>query len=141
MGLFEWLWERNHRNRTGYTELHKKRELTGRSNGLIIFNFILSIAVLSLPFLGFEQYPLAIPKKYLLVLILESVYILAGYYFHPKSNSSNYGWMGGLMDNPFRISDDINRALLTFKIILYPGRMLGTFIAQFLDLLFNRKEI
>jgi hypothetical protein len=30
------------------------------------------------------------------------------------------------MDNPFRISDDINRSLVLLLIILWPGGLIGT---------------
>lgn len=138
MGLFEWLWERNQRNRTGHIDTYEQKKMPNTSNGRIAFNFILAVILLTLPFLWVNQSIFAIPGKYLLILALEAIYIFAGYYVNPQPDSDNYGWAGGLIDNPFRISDDINRLLLFLRIILFPGRMFGVFILQFITMLKQR---
>jgi hypothetical protein len=33
------------------------------------------------------------------------------------------GWLGGLLNHPFRISDDVNRWLVIFFILLLPGKL------------------
>ena len=135
MGLFEWMWERNQRSRSGHIESYEQKNTPRLSRKRVVFNFILTLIVLTLPFLWFEESMFAVPNKYLLVLALETVYIFAGYHINPQPNSDNYGWAGGLIDNPFRISDDINRFLLSLRIILYPGRMFGVFIKQFVEMM------
>ncbi len=35
------------------------------------------------------------------------------------------GWLGGLMDHPFRYSDDINRFPIFLMIRLWPGRLIA----------------
>jgi hypothetical protein len=50
-------------------------------------------------------------------------YLLTGYFIMPRPDFSNIGWFGGLIDNPFRISDDWNRWLLFIRIALLPGRL------------------
>ncbi len=53
------------------------------------------------------------------------VYLLCGYWLHPEPDMSSLGWAGGLIDHPFRYSDDINRSLLLFKVALWPGRRIA----------------
>ncbi len=57
-------------------------------------------------------------------------YCFIGFLVEPKPDYSNIGWLGGLMDHPFRISDDINRMMIFFMIVLWPGKMIArTFMA------------
>ena len=135
MGLFEWMWERNQRSRSGHIESYEQKNTHRFSRKRVIFNFVLTLIVLALPFLWFEESIFDVPQKYLMVLALEAVYIFAGYHINPQPNSDNYGWAGGLIDNPFRISDDINRFLLFLRIILYPGRMFGVFIKEIAEMM------
>ena len=66
------------------------------------------------------------------ILIL---YHLISLFIQPNPNYDNVGWLGGFMDNPFRISDDFNRSLITIKVILIPGyfacRIIYTFALSF----------
>lgn len=55
-------------------------------------------------------------------LIATFFYLLAGYFIMPRPNFDNIGWFG-LFDNPFRYSDDLNRMLLSIRILLMPGRL------------------
>ena len=57
-----------------------------------------------------------------IVLAIIGVYLLIGYMIRPEADRSNLGWFGGVMDNPFRYSDDINRWLLWLMLVLWPGR-------------------
>ena len=50
-------------------------------------------------------------------------YSCVAYFVHPEPDSSNMGWFGGLVDNPFRYSDDVNRVLFALRILLAPGRL------------------
>ena len=53
-------------------------------------------------------------------------YVLIGTVLRPTPDYSNVGWLGGLMDNPFRISDDFNRFLVVLLVLLFPGRVMGS---------------
>src|SRR5687768_3050903 len=53
------------------------------------------------------------------------VYLLAAHYFVPDADCDNMGWFGGLMDNPFRWSDDWNRMLIFLWLFLMPGRFIS----------------
>jgi len=56
-------------------------------------------------------------------VLLLSVYLLLAWLFSPRPDTSNMGWFGGLLNNPFRISDNVNRWLLFFALFLLPGKL------------------
>ncbi len=53
------------------------------------------------------------------------VYLCAGFALHPAPDDDNLGWGGGLLDNPLRYSDNANRLLLLFYLLLLPGRFVA----------------
>ena len=66
-----------------------------------------------------------------LVMLWIGYFVLA-LFLRPKPNYENMGWAGGLIDNPFRYSDDINRSLFWANIYLYPGRILAFWMFDFI---------
>ena len=54
-----------------------------------------------------------------------TLYILASYKITARPDYSNVGWLGGLFDNPFRISDDYNRWLIYLQVLLLPGKLMA----------------
>jgi len=64
-------------------------------------------------------------------LIVLGVYLLLAHFVHPEADTSNLGWMAGMMDDPFRWSDDWNRSLLGLNLLLLPGRFLGRSFVNF----------
>jgi len=52
-------------------------------------------------------------------------YGLLGHLVQPSVDTDNLGWAGGLMNNPFRFSDNIERGKLKLLIVLFPGRLIG----------------
>lgn len=51
-----------------------------------------------------------------------AVYLLVSYFVRPRPDTSNVGFARGLIDHPFRWSDDFNRALVLLRVLLAPGR-------------------
>ena len=64
-----------------------------------------------------------------------ALYLLLSYLLTPKPDASNLGWLGGLINNPFRISDDANRLLLFFYLFLLPGKLIVFAIQTFCSLI------
>ena len=64
-------------------------------------------------------------KIILLKLSCFALYILISQSITATPESTNIGWLGGLIDNPFRISDDFNRWILFLQIILLPGKLIA----------------
>ena len=50
------------------------------------------------------------------------------------------GWFGGLLNDPFRYRDNINRQLLFLQIVLLPGRLLAEGMMWLKDRCINRGE-
>lgn len=56
-----------------------------------------------------------------ILLIIFAIYLLMAYFVRPRPDYSNFGWLGGFMDHPFRWSDDVNRGMAFTRIVLFPG--------------------
>jgi hypothetical protein len=54
-----------------------------------------------------------------------AAYVVTSHFFNSTPESTNMGWAGGLIDNPFRISDDFNRLLLLLQVLLLPGKLIA----------------
>lgn len=72
------------------------------------------------------------------ILIL-FIYCFISYKFIPQPDATNVGLLGGLIDHPFRISDDFNRMLIVLLVLLYPGRFISTTIIQII--VFIKEEL
>jgi hypothetical protein len=63
------------------------------------------------------------------------IYLIVSYYINISPNTNNVGWIPFIIDNPFRISDDINRLSIFIMVSLLPGKyLLGSFINYYLYL-------
>ncbi|MBL9133391.1 MAG: hypothetical protein JNG86_19425 [Verrucomicrobiaceae bacterium] len=107
---------------TGETQFGA-RERGRRTRFVVLARAAISIVMLGgLLFLlwhnfGFRDFP-----SYRNVFAVLLFYSCVAYFVHPEPDHSNMGWLGGLMDHPFRFSDDVNRFLLALSILLAPGR-------------------
>lgn len=70
--------------------------------------------------------------KFVIILF---IYCFIGYRIIPKPDTSNVGLLGGLIDHPFRFSDDLNRFLVVFLVLMYPGRFISTTVLQMIGLI------
>ncbi len=140
MSLFEWLCERNNPHPVG--EVGGYGNCRDRSRLSCIITGFISIAVTCLgPILYMQQDLDADWRIALGIFVGTCIYAAAGYSLKLSPNYDNMGWAGGLFDNPFRYSDDVNRTLLFFKIALVPGRLLGIGFVDFMRLFINYKKI
>lgn len=127
MSLLEWLGESYNPGPSGSVELGGGKR-PDRSRGAVLVRFVISVAVLAVVYvLILQRTGISIP----LVLGLTGGYLLLGYFVHPKPDTSNAGWLGGLVDHPLRYSDDINRFLLSLLVFLLPGRFLAESLVEF----------
>jgi hypothetical protein len=53
-----------------------------------------------------------------------AVYLFLSMLLRPQPNYKNLGFLGGLIGNSFTITDDINRFLILFKVMLLPGKIM-----------------
>ncbi len=140
MSLFEWLFDSQNPGPAGSIEEHENPQSTSSSIPVILY-LLLAITALGIPFY-LADFPTNWQQRwglYLSIWIGEIIYLILGFFVNARPNTSNVGWFGGLIDNPFRISDDFNRFLAVLKIILLPGRLIGLAIMNFISLL-SRSE-
>lgn len=61
------------------------------------------------------------------LILFGLIYLVLALLVHPKPRHDNMGWVRGIIDNPFRWSDDVNRFLFFFEAILLPGKLMILF--------------
>lgn len=132
MGLFELFFESFNPGPVGEMKYNRKKPKL--PNDLVILaRLILSSGIIWVLFKGFFGGMSRIPLNLSTVLVYSGgilAYCLVGYLLIPKPDWSNVGWLGGLFDNPFRFSDDLNRFLVFLLIVLYPGRFIFETLIQ-----------
>jgi hypothetical protein len=75
-----------------------------------------------------------IPSVYFISIVpLFFSYCLLGFFIDIKPRYDNMGF-GGFVDNPFRHSDDVNRTLFFFKVILSPALLMSLSFVQLIIL-------
>src|SRR6478672_2925017 len=107
MGLFEWLGEGFNPGPLGRIN-HRPVEM---------FPKVSRIGALALMILGFVMLYFMIlgvassdNLRFYIPLLLG--YLAAAFFLTPEPDTRNLGWFGGLMNNPFRFSDNLNRYLV-----------------------------
>lgn len=128
MGLFEYLCERRNPGNVGDIQKNKQPvEPVGFV--LIVVKLIISITIISGAFYITVMQDFSIAHTIIFALIA-LVYCTISYNFVPRPDTSNMGLLGGLIDHPFKFTDDLNRNLLVLFIVMYPGRFISTTIVQ-----------
>ena len=59
------------------------------------------------------------------------IYLLIASVIRIKPDYDNLGWVPFLFNNPFRISDNINRFLVILNLLFMPGKYISTSIVVF----------
>lgn len=114
--LFGWLFERRDPQPVGTIEGGHPPPFTGRR----LFVALRGLAGAAL--IGWAVLLAFGSTRPLRMLGLLATYLVVAYLVHPRPDRSNLGVARGLIDHPFRWSDDKNRMLLGLQIVLYPGR-------------------
>ncbi|MGI6124808.1 MAG: hypothetical protein ACOYIG_11615 [Acetivibrionales bacterium] len=126
MGLFEFFGEHVNPGNVGHTEKIDPDQLN-KDKVILILKSIVSVAIVIGAYILIFGWKFQL-KGFLIYTGTVFAYCIVSYWIVPKPDYSNIGWLGGLMDHPFRYSDDLNRMLIFFLIILYPGRLISTTI-------------
>ena len=125
--MFEWLGELTERKPAGAIEIAPVGGGRRPAPAITFVKFVITLVT-------FAAAPLAAallvgpgPDPWLGLGVFGGLvlYAFVGTVLRPKPRMDNLGWMGGLIDHPFRISDDWNRGLLGLQLLLLPGRFLG----------------
>lgn len=67
-------------------------------------------------------------------------YLVAAYFVHPYPDLDNVGWFGGLINDPFAISDNMNRTLVVVFVLLWPGRFVSETLVDMTLLVRHARE-
>ncbi|PQO42090.1 hypothetical protein [Blastopirellula marina] len=102
-------------------------EHVAQKNLFVILFKVFASAVVSagLFWIPFQYLPLHGWQSIVVASGIMLLYIGVSFFCIPKPDTGNLGFFGGLADNPFRYSDDINRGLMFFGAILMPGRFVA----------------
>lgn len=120
MSLLEWLGEARNPGPSGGVSVGPPPP-NGGSPRRIVMRAIIAVILLGVA----TWYAVAAalePYGTLVAPIVLVVYLLASAFLHPEPDADNMGYLGGAIDNPFRISDDANRTMLMLAAVLVPGK-------------------
>jgi hypothetical protein len=119
MGLFEWLGEIFKPGPIGHIYINPQPLLPGGVKRIWIVLFsILGLGIFAL----LTWLALSADDGVISFTAITS-YLLVSYLFTPKADMTNMGWLGGLINNPFRVSDNYNRFLFFLSAVLIPGKL------------------
>lgn len=131
MRLFEWLGEFFTPGPVGDIDTSRQPLFDrGIKNGWAIFSLLIGFGLSA-----FVIFLIGTADNKLFALGCFALYLLLSYLLTPKPDASNLGWLGGLINNPFRISDDANRLLVLFYLFLLPGKLIVYAIQRFYRLI------
>ncbi|MEE9603126.1 MAG: hypothetical protein V3V75_07465 [Thermoguttaceae bacterium] len=125
---------------TGNVDISAQHE-TCRCLPLVAARFV--AVVIGLPVAWYKiipHVPLPLFQAIALVIGGTLVYVALAYLINPQPDIENLGWAGGLIDHPWRYSDDINRTLLTAQCFLGPGRFIAESLLDVRELFKERQE-
>ncbi|WP_069997325.1 hypothetical protein [Cellulosilyticum sp. I15G10I2] len=128
MGVLELLFEKSNPGPVGEINTNGKKPERPKI-GVLITKVVISIAIIGFVFRITVLPELSIGSAIAFIILLV-IYCVLGYFIMPKPDYSNMGWSGGLINNPFRFSDNINRSLFGLQIVLYPGRFIAVTFVQ-----------
>jgi len=118
MGLFEWLGEKFNPGPVGTVRNDDDDSWQPGSKVLVWILTLLGVGI----FVFFVWSILQSEDQWQWTLALV-VYLFLARLLTPRPDHSNMGWAGGIIDHPFRISDDFNRWLFVFALLLLPGKI------------------
>ena len=92
-----------------------------------------SLAMIGMFAMGFAiivpSLPFPLWQSIIMALGLMLVYVGICFYIRPEPNTDNMGILGGVIDDPMRVGDNLNRGLFLLYQIMGPGRFVsGTII-------------
>ncbi len=136
MSFLEWFGESYNPGPSGSLDFRTGKR-PDRPRGEVLLRFLASVALLA-AFVFFcaqgggDRFDI---KIFGFSLLLLTVYLVVAYVSRPEPDTSNMGWAGGLIDDPFRYSDDWNRFLFFLRIAFLPGRFMAESIVDFFVML------
>jgi predicted membrane channel-forming protein YqfA (hemolysin III family) len=132
MGLLEYLLERKNPGNVGSIESNSE-PINRVSIPLLVVKSIIALLLLGGLFYITAGDRIGVGNVIVYGIIM-LLYCSISYHVIPKPDTSNVGLFGGLVDHPFKFTDDLNRFLIFLSILLYPGRFIATTFLQVIQL-------
>lgn len=124
-GPYEYAHEHASRDAVGTIEINDQYVTLRKPVWLVLLK-LLGLAVMVAVAVGIAYPSLrqALPAVQSAAVIAGAILIYSGlaFFFRPEPNTDNLGYCGGGMNDPTKISDDLNRGLLDLHMVLGPGR-------------------
>ena len=98
-------------------------EVKRRSPTVVLLHFLFAVFLLTCALIGIALAAWGSWGWLSFWLVLLGIYLLAAHYLTPMPDYDNLGWFGGIFNNPFRYSDDLNWLLIVLMILLMPGNI------------------
>jgi hypothetical protein len=121
--LFEFLGEQTDPRNVGTIEVNTDYHARRKPLWLVMLKLV-GLAVM-VP-VGFVLVAPLIPLPMWQAIVVSAgvllIYVGLAFFFRPEPDPDNMGWAGGLVNDPFHYSDNINRWLFTLHCVLGPGR-------------------
>jgi hypothetical protein len=128
MGLLEWFFESSDPGPVGKVEINSPESDGGEPprKWLIWLTVVIGLCLAGTAlYWVFHDLPYGGARPALTRLSCLALYIVLSHFINVAPDTRNLGWLGGAVDNPFRISDDFNRWLLFIQILLLPGKLVA----------------
>jgi hypothetical protein len=141
MSFYEWWAESNNPGPMGKIELRDEEHERCQWAPLVWARFLL--VAIGLPVLwgvSASMIPLPWYQAGALVVGISLIYIAVSYMIEVKPDMSNVGWAGGLVDDPFRYSDDVNRQLMGLECLLGPGKFVVESVVDWSEMVLLAKD-
>ncbi len=131
--MFEWLFEMINPGPVGDLSTHKNVRNRTRLSAILtgIPAVVIAFTPITIIYYVNRSTDPKLSNHLWTAILLEISYLLIAYFLKPEPDDSNLGWLRGIFDNPFRISDDFNRFLLFLLLALLPGRLVGIGLVDF----------
>ncbi|MBA2117920.1 hypothetical protein [Bremerella alba] len=125
MSLYEYWCELDDPQPVGNIEVNTKH--VAQQSKWVVFFKLIAASLMTAGLFGVPLYflPLPVWQSGLVSAGFAMIYIGMAFLFIPHANTDNMGWLGGMVDDPFHISDDWNRALMFYHAVLGPGRFIA----------------
>ncbi len=125
MSLYEYWCEQYDPQPVGSVELNTEH-IAQRNEWAVLLKVIAAFAMTAgLFWLPFHFLPLTGWHSVAVASGIVLIYVGLAFFFVPRANTDNMGWLGGMVDDPFHISDDWNRSLMFYYAVLGPGRFIA----------------
>ena len=133
MSLFEWFFESANPGQVGKVEINPNDpndDGKPPKKWLIYIVVVIGLLLTSLCLYWVFRNP-SYDGVYTILIKLSclALYVTTSQFIAVTPENKNIGWLGGLIDNPFRISDDFNRWLLFLQVFLLPGKLIAYSLA------------